>query len=81
MEIIFTIIFILAVVWGVGLFFEKFGQPLILGELIAGLVIGPSLLGLVGPPGAIFVWTPAFDILTKLGMFFLMFYAGLITDP
>ncbi len=81
MEIIFTILFILAVVWGVGLLFEKFGQPLILGELLAGLVIGPPLLGLVGPPGAVFVWTPALDILATLGMFFLMFYAGLITDP
>ncbi|MFQ6130131.1 MAG: cation:proton antiporter [Candidatus Hadarchaeaceae archaeon] len=81
MEIIFTILFILAVVWGVGLLFEKFGQPLILGELLAGLVIGPPLLGLVGPPGAVFVWTPALDILAMLGMFFLMFYAGLITDP
>ena len=81
MEIIFTILFILAVVWGVGLLFEKFGQPLILGELLAGLVIGPPILGLVGPPGAVFIWTPALDILATLGMFFLMFYAGLITDP
>jgi len=81
MEIIFTILFILAVVWGVGLFFEKLGQPLILGELLAGLVIGPPLLGLVGPPGAVFIWTPALDILATLGMFFMVFYAGLITDP
>ncbi len=81
MEIIFTILFILAVVWGVGLLFEKFGQPLILGELLAGLIIGPPILGLVGPPGAFFEWTEALDIIAKLGMFFLMFYAGLITDP
>lgn len=71
----------MAVVWGVGLLFEKFGQPLILGELLAGLVIGPPLLGLVGPPGAVFVWTPALDVLATLGMFFMIFYAGLITDP
>lgn len=90
MEIIFTILFILAVVWGVGLLFEKFGQPLILGELLAGLVIGPSILGIVGETGVkeglignpIFEWTSAeLGILATLGMFFLMFYAGLITDP
>ena len=90
MEIIFTILFILAVVWGVGLLFEKFGQPLILGELLAGLVIGPPLLGIVGETGVkeglignpIFEWTSAeLGILATLGMFFLMFYAGLITDP
>ena len=89
MEIIFTILFILAVVWVVGLLFEKFGQPLILGELLAGLVIGPSILGIVGETGVkeglignpIFEWTSALGILATLGMFFLMFHAGLITDP
>jgi Kef-type K+ transport system membrane component KefB len=91
MEIL-TILFILAVVWGVGLLFERFGQPLILGELLAGLVIGPSILGIVGGTvkgvrvtglieEPIFEWTEALDILAMLGMFFLMFYAGLITDP
>lgn len=89
---IFTILFILVVVWGVGLLFERFGQPLILGELLAGMVIGPSILGIVGGTvkgvpvtgligEPIFEWTEALDILAMLGMFFLMFYAGLITDP
>lgn len=86
---IFTILFILAVVWGVGLLFEKFGQPLIVGELLAGLVIGPPILGIVGEMGIkegligkpIFEWGPGLGILATLGMFFLMFYAGLITDP
>jgi Kef-type K+ transport system membrane component KefB len=93
MEVIFTILFILAAIWGVGLLFEKFGWPLILGELLAGLFIGPSFLGLVGGEikegvfrrgiigEPIFKWDPALGILATLGMFFLMFYAGLITDP
>ncbi len=81
MDIIFTILFILVVVWVVRLIFEKLNFPFILGELLAGMVIGPSVLGLVGNSGAIFPWTPALDTLAKLGMFFLMFYAGLATDP
>jgi len=81
MELIFTILFILTVVWGVGLLFERFNLPLILGELLAGLIIGPPLLGLVGPSGSFFLWTPTLDTLATLGMFFLMFYAGLMTDP
>jgi Kef-type K+ transport system membrane component KefB len=104
MEVIFTILFILATVWGVGLLFEKFGWPLILGELLAGLFIGPPILGLVGGEikaavikegvivenavvregiigEPIFHWDPAMGVLATLGMFFLMFYAGLITDP
>jgi len=89
MEVIFTILFILGVVWSVGLLFEKLGQPLILGELLAGLVIGPPILGIVGETGVkeglignpLFEWTSALGILATLGMFFLMFYAGLITNP
>ncbi len=92
MEVIFTILFILGVVWSVGLLFKRFGQPLILGELLAGLVIGPSLLGIVGGTvngvrvtgligEPIFEWTEAMGLLATLGMFFLMFHAGLITDP
>jgi Kef-type K+ transport system membrane component KefB len=86
---IFTILFILAVVWGVGLLFERFDQPLILGELLAGLIIGPSILGIVGETVVkegiigkpVFEWTSALGMLATLGMFFLMFYAGLVTDP
>ncbi len=92
MEVIFTILFILGVVWSVGLLFRRLGQPLILGELLAGLIIGPSLLGIVGGTvngvrvtgligEPIFEWTEAIDLLATLGMFFLMFHAGLITDP
>ncbi len=81
METIFTILFILLVVWVVRLFFERFNLPFILGELLAGLVIGPPVLGLVGYSGSFFEWTESLDLLADLGMFFLMFYAGLSTDP
>lgn len=86
---IFTILFTLAVVWGVGLLFEKYGKPLILGELLAGLIVGPPILGIIGETGVrqgiigapIFEWTAGLGTLSTLGIFFLMFYAGLITDP
>lgn len=72
MELV-SILFILAVVWLVGLIFERINQPAILGELLAGLVIGPPVLNLVG-------FSPTIEVLASLGMFFLMFYAGLQTD-
>lgn len=81
MEVIFTILFILASVWIARLFFEKLALPFILAELLVGMVIGPPILGLLGPSGSFFVWTPSMDLLAELGMFFTMFYAGLSTDP
>ena len=53
--------------------FERINQPPVLGELLAGIVIGPSVLNLVE-------FSPTIELLGRLGMFFLMFYAGLQTD-
>jgi Kef-type K+ transport system membrane component KefB len=67
-----SILFILAAVWTVGLLFKRINQPPILGELLAGIVIGPPVLNLVE-------FSPTIELLAKLGMFFLMFYAELQT--
>jgi Kef-type K+ transport system membrane component KefB len=50
--------------------FERMGQPGIVGEIIAGILIGPSVLG----------WIQPNDILTalsELGVMFLLFRVGL----
>lgn len=83
MELIFTILFILSSVWLAKFIFEKLRMPPILGELLVGMIIGPPVLGLLGGLGsdALFVWSDSMDLLAELGMFFMMFYAGLSTDP
>lgn len=70
----FNLLFIMITLWTVGIFFERLKFPLIIGELLAGIILGPALLNWV-------VRTPVFDSLAQLGMFFLMFYAGLEGDP
>ena len=50
--------------------FERFGQPAIVGEILAGILIGPSVLG----------WMRPNDFLTALadlGVMFLLFRVGL----
>jgi hypothetical protein len=32
-----------------GFFFRKTGQPAVIGEIVAGIVLGPSVLGVVAP--------------------------------
>ena len=71
---IVSILFLLVVVWVAGELSKRVGLPPVLGELIAGLIVGPPVLNLVS-------YTEGLDVLAKLGMFFLMFYAGLETDP
>ncbi|MFY9551210.1 MAG: cation:proton antiporter [Thermoanaerobaculia bacterium] len=52
---------------------ERVGQPAVLGELLAGVVLGPSVLGLVPLSDGIF-------LLAEIGVVLLLFEVGLDTD-
>ncbi len=51
---------ILLVCRAVGLVAKRFGQPQVVAEMIAGVLLGPSLFGLLAPElqGALFPWDP-----------------------
>ena len=54
--------------------FERLKQPAVVGEILAGVIIGPSVLALVEPSKTI-------DILAEIGVIFLLFNVGLETKP
>lgn len=54
--------------------FERLNQPAVVGEILAGVVIGPSLLGWVQP-------TELIGIVAEVGVIFLLFMVGLETKP
>ena len=54
------------------LIFKKIGQPIVLGYLIAGIILGPYT-----PPYALLKDLPNIQILSELGVIFLMFSLGL----
>jgi Kef-type K+ transport system membrane component KefB len=68
-----------------GAFLRLLGQPEVIGEMIGGLVIGPSALGLMAH-GAYFHWLfpakgmPFLQLLSELGVMFFMFIVGLELD-
>jgi Kef-type K+ transport system membrane component KefB len=49
---------------------EKLGQPAVAGELVAGVLIGPAVLGWVQP-------NEILTVLSELGVLFLLFHVGL----
>ena len=53
---------------------QRFRQPAVLGELIVGVVLGGSLLGLLDPA------QPAIAALSEIGVVLLLFTIGLQTD-
>jgi len=62
-----------------GELFERFGQPAVLGELIAGALLGPSLLGVIPIAGADPL-SEVIKIFAELGVVILLFEIGLETD-
>jgi Kef-type K+ transport system membrane component KefB len=52
--------------------FKWIGQPAIVGEILAGVLIGPSLLGWVEPGEVL-------EVFSELGVVFLLFWVGLKT--
>lgn len=68
----------------VGLAFSKFNQPAVIGEVIGGLALGPSLLGRVAPDLQAFLLpaaaAPALGVISQVGVIFYMFLVGLELD-
>ena len=54
--------------------FERLHQPAVVGEILAGVLIGPSLLGWVEP-------NLTTETLAEIGVILLMFAVGLETEP
>lgn len=62
----------------------KLGQPQVVGEIVAGLLLGPSVLGRISPEAVTYVFpsetSQVFHVLSELGLVLLMFLIGLEFD-
>ncbi|WP_375468948.1 cation:proton antiporter [uncultured Nostoc sp.] len=69
----------------VGLGFRSIKQPLVIGEIVAGIMLGPSLFGLVAPHLAVTLFPPEtipfLNVLSQVGLIFFMFLIGLELNP
>src|SRR5437879_3161498 len=65
--------------------FRRFQQPQVIGEIVAGILLGPSLLGWVAPEAAAALFPPTvlpyLKVLSEYGVLFFMFLVGLELDP
>ncbi|MDH4346491.1 MAG: cation:proton antiporter, partial [Thermoleophilia bacterium] len=52
--------------------FKRLGQPTLIGEILAGVIVGPAVLGFVEPGEVI-------DVFAELGVVFILFWVGLET--
>ena len=69
----------------VGLVTRALGQPLVMAEMLAGILLGPSLLGQLSPVVENTLFPagsmPVLKTLSQLGLVLFMFLVGLELDP
>src|SRR5687768_16169351 len=87
-ELLFHVLLALAVVVVagrvLGVFVARIGQPPVIGEVLAGILLGPSLLGLIWPGAGAWLFPetvkPALGAIAHVGVVVYMFLVGLEFD-
>lgn len=84
LTLILQIATILVVARVVGAIFRRLGQPQVVGEMTAGILLGPSVFGTLAPAVSAYVFPPAslnyLNALSQVGLLLFMFMIGLEMD-
>lgn len=69
-----SLLILLLLIWLAGKLFRYLKFPVLFGELLVGVLIGPKILGVVEQ-------TEMITLMAEFGIFFLMLHEGLTNDP
>lgn len=79
--LILQIFCIMIVAKVLGYLMTKIGQPSVIGEIVAGIVLGPSLVGFLFPSFSAFLFPPEslakLHVLSQIGLVLFMFIIGM----
>ena len=82
--LLIQIIVILITCRCVGVLFKKIGQPTVIGEIMAGILLGPSVLGYFFPQVSVLLFPEAslvyIKMLSQFGLILFMFAIGMELD-
>lgn len=82
--LLIQIIAVLLMVRLFGYLFNLIGQPGVIGEIVAGVVLGPSVLGFFFPEVFLFLFPPHsltnLELLSQVGLILFMFVIGMELD-
>ena len=82
--LLLQVIVIVAAARVAGALFARIGQPRVIGEMVAGIVLGPSLLGALAPAAQGFLFPAhsmdALRLLSQIGVVLFMFVVGIDLD-
>jgi Kef-type K+ transport system membrane component KefB len=84
-HVLVTLIAVVALGQVLGRLFRYVGQPPVIGEVIAGILLGPSLLGRAWPAASMFFLPaevgPYIGVIAQIGVILYMFLVGLELNP
>lgn len=85
LHVLMALVVVIATARGMGSLFRNAHQPAVVGEILAGIVLGPSLLGRVAPAAEAYLFPatvgPFLNIISQVGVILYMFLVGLELDP
>jgi Kef-type K+ transport system membrane component KefB len=83
-HVLLALVVIIALARAVGRLLYRFGQPAVIGEILAGVMLGPSVLGQLSPllrdallPAEV---APHLRVIAEIGVIFFMFLVGIELD-
>jgi len=84
LHVLLALIVVILASRALGMLFQYLHQPPVIGEVIAGIMIGPSLLGRIAPEVSSYILptsvAPFLGILAQIGVILYMFLVGLELD-
>jgi Kef-type K+ transport system membrane component KefB len=84
-HVLLALVVVLVTARAIGWMFRRLQQPPVVGEILAGILLGPSLLGHYWPDAYHFLLppevSPFLGVLSQVGVILYMFLVGLELDP
>lgn len=84
LHVLLALVLVIATARGLGALFRTVKQPPVVGEMIAGILLGPSLLGHIAPGLSAYILphsiAPLLNVISQVGVILYMFLVGLDLD-
>ena len=84
LHVLLALVVIISLARLLGAAFRWLHQPPVIGEMVAGIILGPSLLGRIAPEASAFVLpvsvAPFLGVMSQVGVILYMFLVGLELD-